>query len=89
LKKIYDTQLLKYRLTNQYYVEVYTSVKRIVKVKDYNEERALEKASKREDRRKIWNNYGYVFIDCDYNIVKEKDYETYRQTYKKVRGRSH
>ena len=85
----YASQLLKYRLTNQYYVEVYTSVKRIVRVKDYNEERALEKASKREDRRKIWNKYGYVFIDCDYNIVKEQDYETYRQTYKKVRGRSH
>jgi len=25
-----------------------------------------------------------VFVDCDYNIVEEKDYETYRLSYKKV-----
>ena len=81
----YASQLLKYRLTNQYYVEVYTSIKRIVKVNDYNEERE-EKASKKKTEEKF--GYGYVFVDCDYNIVKEKDYETYRQNHKKIRGRS-
>ena len=38
---------------------------------------------KKEERR-LWNNLGYKFIDCDYNIVEEKDYETHRQNHKKA-----
>jgi hypothetical protein len=80
----YNTELLSYAKTEKHYIEIYTSIKRIVRAHDYNEERAVKRILKKEEDRKIWDNHGYVFVDCDYNIVEEKDYETYRLSYKKV-----
>ena len=80
----YKTQLLSYAKTNKHYIEIYTSIKRIVRAHYYNEERAIERILKKEEDRKIWDYHGYVFVDCDYNIVEEKDYETYRLINKKM-----
>ena len=60
------------------------SVKRVIKVEAITEEEAIRKALKREERRKTRNCY--TFVDCDYNVVEEKDYEAYRQTNQEVRG---
>ena len=64
---------------------VYTNVKRVIKLEALNEEQAIEKALKREERRRTRNCY--LFVDCYYNVVEEKYYEAYRQNYKKIRGR--
>ena len=80
----YKTQLLSYAKTKKHYIEIYTSIKRIVRVHDYNEERAIERILKKEEDRKIWDYHGYVFVDCDYNIVEEKEYETHRLINKKM-----
>ena len=84
MKKKYATEMLSYAKTNKHYIEIYTSIKRIVRAHDYNEERAVERILKKEEDRKLWDKYGYVFVDCDYNIVEEKDYETYRLINKKM-----
>ena len=80
----YNTELLSYAKKEKHYIEIYTSIKRIVRAHDYNEERAVKRILKKEEDRKIWDYHGYVFVDCDYNIVEEKDYETYRLLNKKV-----
>ena len=81
---IYRTQLMNYNKADSYYIEVFTNVKRVIKVEAITEEEAIEKALKREERRKTRNCY--IFVDCDYNMVEEKDYEAYRQINPKVRG---
>ena len=63
--------------------EVYTSIKELLKL-TITMKKELWKKHQRRRQKKNWNNYGYVFVDCDYNIVKEKDYETYRQNHKKI-----
>jgi|TARA_R110000824_G_C14797323_1_gene633992 hypothetical protein len=79
---IYRTQLMNYNKADSYYIEVFTNVKRVIKVEAITEEEAIEKALKREERRKTRNCY--IFVDCDYNMVEEKDYEAYRQINPKV-----
>jgi hypothetical protein len=78
----YDTQFMDYTKADSYYIEVYTNVKRVIKLEATNEEEAIRKALRREEKRKTRNCY--IFIDCDYNVVEEKDYEAYRQINKKV-----
>ena len=80
----YATQFMNYNQADSYYIEVYTNVKRVIKVEAITEEEAIRKALKREERRKTRNCY--TFVDCDYNVVEEKDYEAYRQTNQEVRG---
>ena len=75
---------MNYNQADSYYIEVYTNVKRVIKVEAITEEEAIRKALKREERRKTRNCY--TFVDCDYNVVEEKDYEAYRQTNQEVRG---
>jgi len=82
----YDTQYMNYNEADSYYIEVYTNVKRVIKLEARTEEEAIKKALKREERRKTRNCY--EFVDCDYNIVEKKEYEAYRQNNKKVRGGS-
>jgi len=82
----YDTQFMNYNQADSYYIEVYTNVKRVIKLEALNEKQAIQKALKREEKRRTRNCY--LFVDCDYNVVEEKDYEAYRQNYKKIRGRS-
>jgi|TARA_R100001460_G_scaffold59466_1_gene99337 hypothetical protein len=78
----YDTQFMDYTKADSYYIEVYTNVKRVIKLEATNEEEAIRKALRREEKRKTRNCY--IFIDCDYNVVEEKDYEAYRQINQKV-----
>jgi len=78
----YNTQFMNYANADSYYIEVYTNVKRVIKVEALNEEHAIEKALKREEKRKTRNDY--IFVDCDYNIVEKKEYETYRQNNKEI-----
>ena len=59
------------------------NVKRVIKLEARTEEEAIEKALKREERRKTRNCY--EFVDCDYNIVEKKEYEAYRQNNQEVR----
>ena len=73
----YDTQYMNYAEADSYYIEVYTNVKRVIKLEARNEEEAIKKALKREERRKTRNCY--IFVDWDYNIVEEKDYKAYKK----------
>lgn len=83
----YATQFMNYNQADSYYIEVYTNIKRVIKVEAITEQEAIRKALKREERRKTRNCYD--FVDCDYNMVEEKDYEAYRQTNQEIRrGRS-
>jgi len=82
----YDTQYMNYTEADSYYIEVYTNVKRVIKLEARNEEEAIKKALKREERRKTRNCY--EFVDCDYNIVEKKEYEAYRQNNQEIRGGS-
>ena len=52
----YDTQFMDYTKADSYYIEVYTNVKRVIKVEALNEEHAIEKALKREEKRKTSND---------------------------------
>jgi len=81
---VYKTQLMNYSKADSYYIEVFTNIKRIIKIEAITEEEAIEKALKREERRKTRNCY--TFVDCDYNVVEEKEYEAYKQINPKVRG---
>ena len=71
-----------YTQADSYYIEVFTNIKRIIKIEAITEEEAIEKALKREERRKTRNCY--TFVDCDYNVVEEKEYEAYKQINPKV-----
>ena len=74
---------MNYNEADSYYIEVYTNVKRVIKLEARTEEEAIKKALKREERRKTRNCY--EFVDCDYNIVEKKEYEAYRQNNQEVR----
>ena len=79
----YDTQYMNYNEADSYYIEVYTNIKRVIKVEAITEQEAIRKALKREERRKTRNCY--TFVDCDYNIVEKKEYEAYRQNNQEIR----
>ena len=82
--KKYDTQFINYKNAESHYIEVYTNIKRIIKIEATTEKQAITRALKKEENKNSWKNLGYVFVDSDYNIVEEQDYETYRQTYKEI-----
>jgi hypothetical protein len=82
--KKYDTQYINYKNAESHYIEVYTNIKRIIKVEATTEKQAIARALKKEENKNSWKNLGYVFVDSDYNIVKEKDYEAYRQNNQKI-----
>ena len=82
-RKRYDTEFINYKNADSYYIEIFTNVRRVIKVEATTEKQAIDRALKKEER-KLWCNHGYKFIDCDYNIVEEKDYETHRQNHKKT-----
>jgi len=79
---VYETQRMDYSKADSYYIEVFTNIKRIIKIEAITEEEAIQKAVKREERRKTRNCY--TFVDCDYNVVEEKEYEAYKQINPKV-----
>jgi len=68
-----------YANCDAYYIETYINIKRVVKLNASDEERAGQRALTREEDSSRWNNAGYEFVDCDFNIVEEKDYINYRR----------
>ena len=71
-----------YTQADSYYIEVFVNIKKIIKIEAIDEQQAVNKALKREERRKTRNCY--TFVDCDYNVVEEKEYEAYKQINPKV-----
>ena len=55
------------------------NIKRVVKVNAFNEERASQRALIKEEVSSRWASAGYEFVDCDFNIVEEKDYTSFRR----------
>jgi len=78
MAKKYDTEYINYSEASSHYIEVFVNIKRTVKVEATTEQQAIEKALKKEEKR-TWSNFGYKFVDCDYNIGNEKDYKSYRE----------
>ena len=78
-KEFYAIPSTMYASAKPYYIEVYVNVKRTVKVNYFNEEKACERALVKEEDSNRWTNAGYEFVDCDFNIVEEKDYINYRR----------
>ena len=68
-----------YANCDAYYIETYINIKRVVKLNATNEERAGQRALAKEEDSNRWTNAGYEFVDCDFNIVEEKDYINYRR----------
>ena len=68
-----------YANCDAYYIEMYINIKRVVKLNASDEERAGERALAKEEDSNRWTNAGYEFVDCDFNIVEEKDYINYRR----------
>ena len=68
-----------YANCDAYYIETYINIKRVIKLNAINEERAGERALVKEEDSNRWTNAGYEFVDCDFNIVEEKDYINYRR----------
>jgi len=75
-----------YTKVDPYYIVLYTNVKKVVRVNAVNEERAIERALAREIDKNTWKHMGYEYIDTDYDIVEEKDYEAHKYINKEVRG---
>ena len=78
-KKLHAMHSSMYANCDAYYIETYINIKRVVKVNAFNEERASQRALIKEEVSSRWNNAGYEFVDCDFNIVKEEDYISYRR----------
>ena len=78
-----------YSKQQDFFIETYVNLKRITRVRALDLDKAIDKAITKEEDKIAWYTLGYDIVDADANEVEEKDYETYRQTYKKVRGRSH
>ena len=68
-----------YANTDAYYIETYINIKRVIKLNALDEERAGQRALVKEEDSNRWTNAGYEFVDCDFNIVEEKDYINYRR----------
>ena len=65
--------------TDAYYIETYINIKRVIKINALSEERAGERALAKEEDSNRWSNAGYEWVDCDFNIVEEKDFINYRR----------
>ena len=68
-----------YANCDAYYIETYINIKRVVKVNAFDEERASQRALTKEEVSNRWASAGYEFVDCDFNIVEEKDYISFRR----------
>jgi len=68
-----------YANTDTYYIETYINIKRVIKINALSEERAGERALAKEEDSNRWTNVGYEWVDCDFNIVEEKDFINYRR----------
>ena len=68
-----------YANCDAYYIETYINIKRVVKLNASDEERAGQRALTKEEVSSRWNNAGYELVDCDFNIVEEKDYINHRR----------
>jgi hypothetical protein len=67
-----------------FYIETYVNLKRITRVRAFDLEEAIDKAIAKEEDKIAWYTKGYDIVDADANEVEEKDYETYRLSYKKI-----
>ena len=77
-----EKRYMNYNQADSYYIEVFVNIKKTIKIEAIDEEQAIDKALKREERRTTRNFY--TFVDCDYNVVEKKDYEAYKQINPKV-----
>lgn len=75
-----------YTKVDPYYIVLYTNVRKVVRVNAVNEEMAIERALAREIDKNTWKHMGYEYIDTDYDIVEENDYEAHKRINKEVRG---
>ena len=85
LKKIYPrykTNFMNYYEADTFYIEIFTNLRKVVKIQALNEKQAIDRIVEKQETRTTWS--GYTFVDCDYNVVEEKDHETYRLANKKV-----
>ena len=78
-KKFHAMHSSMYANCDAYYIETYVNIKRVVKVNAFNEERASQRALIKEEDSSRWASAGYEFVDCDFNIVEEKDYTSFRR----------
>jgi len=78
-KKFHAVPPHMYTNCDAYYIETYVNIKRVVKVNAFNEERASQRALIKEEVSSRWASAGYEFVDCDFNIVEEKDYTSFRR----------
>ena len=85
-KKDYVIATNKYTKVDPHYIVLYTNVRKVVRVNAVNEETAIERALAREIDKNTWKHMGYEYIDTDYDIVEEKDYEAHKYINKEVRG---
>ena len=85
-KKDYVIATNNYTKVDPHYIVLYTNVRKVVRVNAVNEETAIERALAREIDKNTWKHMGYEYIDTDYDIVEEKDYEAYKYINKEVRG---
>ena len=75
-----------YTKVDPHYIVLYTNVRKVVRVNAVNEETAIERALAREIDKNTWKHMGYQYIDTDYDMVEEKDYEAHKHINKEVRG---
>ena len=78
-KKFYAIPPSMYANCDAHYIETYINIKRVIKLNAIDEEAAGQRALIKEEDSNRWTNAGYEFVDCDFNIVEEKDYINYRR----------
>ena len=78
-KEFYAIPSTMYASAKPYYIEVYVNVKRTVKVNYFNEEKACERALVKEETSLKWAKLGYEIVDCDFNVVTEEDYKSFKK----------
>ena len=78
-KKFHAVPPHMYANCDAYYIETYVNIKRIIKLNAFDEERAGQRALTKEEVSCRWASAGYEFVDCDFNIVEEKDYISFRR----------
>ena len=85
-KKNYVIPTNGYTKVDPYYIVLYTNVRKVVRVNANSEQTAIDRALAREIDKNTWKHMGYQYIDTDYDMVEEKDYEAHKQINKEVRG---
>ena len=72
-----------YNNTDEYHIETYVNIKRVIKIQAFNEDHAIKRALAKEEDRTMWTTMGYEFFDCDCDIV---DYKSYKVFSERVKG---